>query len=214
MRRRRYCPRHNGPKNGQQQKDACHLTPRFGRSNAMSAYPAPRSGKITAWRAKSTTPRCDEITTPRGYCVGQTLSLCEVVDGQPKLVYRFVTSSLRNALPPLYRYYAPTLSTRGTGVRIADAVPPTPVARSRRPPVRLSSKTLRDRGHPGTAAQCRYCCKGLLQQNLPGPDSCSANKPVPSFDHIVSRGEQRRWHGEAECLGGVEIDDKVEFRWL
>jgi hypothetical protein len=39
--------------------------------------------------------------------VGQTLSFCEVVDGQPKLVYRFVTSSLRNAPPPLYRYYAP-----------------------------------------------------------------------------------------------------------
>src|SRR4029077_86920 len=37
---------------------------------------------------------------------GQTLSLCEIVDGQPKLVYRFVTSSSRSP-PPLYRYYAP-----------------------------------------------------------------------------------------------------------
>ena len=41
-----------------------------------------------------------------GYCVGQTLSFCEIVDGQPKLVYRFVTSSSRSP-PPLYRYYAP-----------------------------------------------------------------------------------------------------------
>jgi hypothetical protein len=41
-----------------------------------------------------------------GYCVGQTLSLCEIVNGQPKLVYRFVTSSLRNGPPPLH-YYAP-----------------------------------------------------------------------------------------------------------
>ncbi len=41
-----------------------------------------------------------------GYCVGQTLSLCEVVEGQPKLVYRFVTSSSKWS-PPLYRYYAP-----------------------------------------------------------------------------------------------------------
>jgi len=41
-----------------------------------------------------------------GYCVGQTLSLCEIVDGQPKLVYRFVTSSLRNGPPPPH-YYAP-----------------------------------------------------------------------------------------------------------
>jgi hypothetical protein len=41
-----------------------------------------------------------------GYCVGQTLSLCEIVDGQPKLVYRFVTSSSKWP-PQLYRYYAP-----------------------------------------------------------------------------------------------------------
>ena len=41
-----------------------------------------------------------------GYCVGQTLSFCEIVAGQPKLVYRFVTSSSRSP-PPLYRYYAP-----------------------------------------------------------------------------------------------------------
>jgi hypothetical protein len=41
-----------------------------------------------------------------GYCVGQSLSLCEIVDGQPKLVYRFVTSSSASR-PPLYRYYAP-----------------------------------------------------------------------------------------------------------
>ena len=41
-----------------------------------------------------------------GYCVGQTLSYCEIVDGQPKLIYRFVTSSSRST-PPLNRYYAP-----------------------------------------------------------------------------------------------------------
>ncbi len=41
-----------------------------------------------------------------GYCVGQTLSFCEIVDGQPKLIYRFVTSSSRSP-PPLNRYYAP-----------------------------------------------------------------------------------------------------------
>lgn len=42
----------------------------------------------------------------QGYCVGQTLSLCEIVNGQPKLVYRFVTSSSKWP-PQLYRYYAP-----------------------------------------------------------------------------------------------------------
>ena len=26
------------------------------------------------------------------------------------------------------------------------------------------------------------------------------------FDHLVGAGEQRRWHGEAQGLGGLEID--------
>ena len=53
--------------------------------------------------------KTDPVIKPpvvNGYCVGQTLSFCEIVDGQPKLVYRFVTSSSRTP-PPLYRYYAP-----------------------------------------------------------------------------------------------------------
>ena len=53
--------------------------------------------------------KTDPVVKPpvvNGYCVGQTLSFCEIVDGKPKLVYRFVTSSSRST-PPLYRYYAP-----------------------------------------------------------------------------------------------------------
>lgn len=53
--------------------------------------------------------KADPIVRPpvsSGYCLGQTLSFCEIVNGQPKLVYRFVTSSSRWR-PPLYRYYAP-----------------------------------------------------------------------------------------------------------
>jgi hypothetical protein len=53
--------------------------------------------------------KTDPVVKPsvvHGYCVGQTLSLCELVDGQPKLVYRFVTSSLRDGPPPLH-YYSP-----------------------------------------------------------------------------------------------------------
>jgi hypothetical protein len=53
--------------------------------------------------------RTDPVLKPavfNGYCVGQALSLCEIVDGQPRLVFRFVTSSSKYS-PPLYRYYAP-----------------------------------------------------------------------------------------------------------
>jgi len=70
--------------------------------------------------------RTDPVVKPpvfNNYCVGQTLSFCELVDGQPKLVYRFVTSSSR-ATPPLYRYYAPVniINTRNwSGDRIYGA---------------------------------------------------------------------------------------------
>ena len=32
------------------------------------------------------------------------------------------------------------------------------------------------------------------------------------FDHLVGAREQRWWDFEAECLGGVEIEHKLEFR--
>jgi hypothetical protein len=37
---------------------------------------------------------------------------------------------------------------------------------------------------------------------------------VASFDDLVGAGEQRSWHGEAECFGGVEIDYQLIFRRL
>ena len=53
--------------------------------------------------------RTDPVLQPavsKGYCIGQTLNLCEIVNGQPRLVFRLVTSS-SEWLPPLYHYYAP-----------------------------------------------------------------------------------------------------------
>lgn len=49
-----------------------------------------------------------------GYCVGQTLNFCEIQDGKPKLVYRFITSSSRWQQKPNNNYYAPinVISTR------------------------------------------------------------------------------------------------------
>jgi hypothetical protein len=32
------------------------------------------------------------------------------------------------------------------------------------------------------------------------------------LDHLISLEEERRWHGEVECLGGLEVDDQLEFR--
>ena len=35
-----------------------------------------------------------------------------------------------------------------------------------------------------------------------------------SFDHLIGAGEQRGRHGEAECLGGLEVDGELELGGL
>ena len=32
-----------------------------------------------------------------------------------------------------------------------------------------------------------------------------------SFDHIVSECQRFRWNGEAQCRGGLEVDDKLKL---
>jgi hypothetical protein len=31
------------------------------------------------------------------------------------------------------------------------------------------------------------------------------------FDHFVGTGKQRCWNAEAECFGGLEFDDQLDF---
>jgi hypothetical protein len=39
-------------------------------------------------------------------------------------------------------------------------------------------------------------------------------KPSSLFDHLVGGGEQRLRHGQAERLGGLEVDHQLEARRL
>ena len=49
----------------------------------------------------------------------------------------------------------------------------------------------------------------VLDKNSPGP-----SERLSLFDHLVSRAEQSWWKGEAEHLGGLEIEDELELCWL
>jgi hypothetical protein len=51
----------------------------------------------------------------------------------------------------------------------------------------------------GQSATRRQCPLGAM------------NKHDPLFYHLVSAAEKRRWHREAHCLGGLEVDDHLEF---
>ena len=41
--------------------------------------------------------------------------------------------------------------------------------------------------------------------------NCQLRTSVLLFDQFVGAGEQRVWHCNAECLGGLEIDDQLGY---
>src|SRR5215472_12030721 len=57
----------------------------------------------------------------------------------------------------------------------------------------------------GSAAAPAARCKNLRR------GSFILNPPFTSFDHLVSAGEQRRRHFQAERLCSRQIDDEIEF---
>src|SRR5215475_4386961 len=37
---------------------------------------------------------------------------------------------------------------------------------------------------------------------------------APLFDHLIGPCEERRWNRQAECLGGLQVDDQLELGGL
>jgi hypothetical protein len=49
--------------------------------------------------------------------------------------------------------------------------------------------------------------------HLGPPPSVSPSKSIALFDHLIRPQQQRQWDGEAERLGGLEVDDELEPGW-
>ena len=77
----------------------------------------------------------------------------------------------------------------------------------------MSGRTQPDAG----AAHDRFARKADKRVGVPLSPLCAKTgrehmqQTALLFDHLVGAGEQRRRHGEAERLGGLEVDDEIEL---
>jgi hypothetical protein len=57
------------------------------------------------------------------------------------------------------------------------------------------------------------CCTTANFGSVPKPDSCTA-ATARLFDQLVGATEQRDRHGEAQHLGGLQVDDQLDLGGL
>ena len=74
-----------------------------------------------------------------------------------------------------------------------------------KPDVRFGSKA-----DMTAISQCPlYPRKRTLIAALECPLCANSGHRDALFDHLIDTGEQRRWHGEAECLCSLEVDHQL-----
>ena len=61
-----------------------------------------------------------------------------------------------------------------------------------------------------TTGNAGCCARAAIGQAAAPPRSVMSSRRL-TFDHLVGAGEQRQRHGEAERLGGGEVDDPIKF---
>ena len=82
-------------------------------------------------------------------------------------------------------------------------------------PERVTSRSAHRRAERVRRHPCngRACCIAENAGRVPIPGVSSKKDPYTEvlLDHLVGAGDERRWHIEAEQLGGLEIEDQLHL---